>query len=148
MYVCTKKAITYLGMRMNERLTWGDHIKYRLQIGDMRLAKARNLCKKKRIRRKYARMVVWNTAIAAATYGAEIWWEGKKKGIEEKYNVIFKKYARAITGLPRGSEGNMVMLKSGIQTVISALDKRKRRFAVRLLATETIDNRSERDKTE
>lgn len=41
-------------------------------MGEMRLAKARNLCKRKGIRRKYARMVVWNTAVAVATYGAEI----------------------------------------------------------------------------
>lgn len=99
-------------------------------MGEMRLAKARNLYKRKGIRRKYARMIVWNTAVAAATYGAEIWWEGKKKGIEEKYNQFFKRCVRAITGLPRGSERNIAVLESGIQTATSALDKRKRRFAV------------------
>lgn len=42
------------------------------------------MCKRKGIRRKYVRMVVWNTVIVAVTYRAEIWWEGRKKGIDKK----------------------------------------------------------------
>jgi hypothetical protein len=42
-------------------------------MGEMRLAKVRNLCKKKEIRRKYTRIVVWNTVVAAATDRVEIW---------------------------------------------------------------------------
>lgn len=42
----------------------------------------------------------------------------------------------------------MAMIESGIQMVVSALDKRKRRFVARLLATGAIDNSLERDKQE
>lgn len=94
------------------------------------MAKARNLCKKKELRQKYARIVVWNIVIETALYAADIWREGRKKGIENKYNTFFKKCARAITGFPQGSEGNMAMLEADIRMAQAILDERKRRFGV------------------
>lgn len=42
----------------------------------------------------------------------------------------------------------MVILESGIQMAVLSLDKRKRRFTVRLLVTRALDNSSERNRTE
>lgn len=68
--------------------------------------------------------------VESALYGLEIWWEGRKKRIEERFTVFFKKCARAITGYLKGSEGNMGILEANIRTVQSILDKRNRRFRV------------------
>lgn len=54
----TKKKIIYLGMRINKKLDWKDHIEFRIQMGEIRLAKVKNLCKKKWLRQKYARIVI------------------------------------------------------------------------------------------
>lgn len=133
---------------MDKKLSWGDYIEFRLHMGDRQLAKAKNLYKKKAIKRKYASMVVWNIVIEAAMYGSEIQWKGKKKQIEEKYMGFFKLYAKAITWLLRGSQGNMAMLKADIKMVQATLDKRKKRFATQLLAADYLNNTSDRNMRE
>lgn len=144
----TRKKIAYLGIRMDEKLEWKDYIEYRLQMGEMRLEKTRNQCKKKGLRWKYARIVVWNTAMEAIPYGSEIWSKEKKKGIEEKYKTFFKKYARVIIGFPMGSKRNMAILEADIMTAQAVRDKSKRRFVTRLLAAGYLDNTSEQQEGE
>lgn len=74
-----KKRITCFVIGINEKISWKDHIEFKLQMGKMQLANVRNWNKRKGIRRKYARMVVWNTAVEASLYGAEICRKGRRK---------------------------------------------------------------------
>jgi ribonuclease HI len=122
----------WLGFHLDRCLNWHAHIDACVQRARWKQQQVRRFMAAYGINRKLARTVAWSTAMATATYGIEVMYEGQQWIVDQiqKVNV---KIAKDIAGLKSTTAGCDAIRSADTPPTRAMLDRRTERHFMRLL---------------
>ena len=128
-----QKATRWLGMWLDNGLSFGAHINERLEKAKIAESRIKGSSKTYGLPPALVRRIQVAAVQSVALYGAEIWWKNQKTHQSEVQKLI-NRQARTITGMYPSSPIAALMSESGLTPAHIMLDFRQRMYAYRLLS--------------